>query len=55
MDRIVGFAELEFIDAPIRTYSTGMAAASPAPSPQAGIPTSLLVDAALAVGDSVSR
>ena len=52
LDRIVEWAELEdFIDAPIRTFSTGMAARLAFAVATDVDPDILLVDEALAVGD----
>lgn len=52
MDSIVGFAELEaFLDAPLRTYSTGMGARLAFAVATEVDPDVLLVDEALAVGD----
>ncbi len=52
LDRIVAWAELEeFIDAPIRTFSTGMAARLAFAVATDVDPDILLVDEALAVGD----
>ncbi|MGH9364187.1 MAG: ABC transporter ATP-binding protein, partial [Thermoanaerobaculia bacterium] len=52
LDRIVAFAELEdFITAPVRTYSTGMAARLAFAVATDVDPEILLVDEALAVGD----
>jgi len=52
LERIVEWAELEeFIDAPIRTYSTGMAARLAFAVATDVDPDILLVDEALAVGD----
>lgn len=51
-DRIVDFAELwEFIDAPLRTYSTGMVARLGFAVATAWEPEVLLIDEVLAVGD----
>jgi ABC-type polysaccharide/polyol phosphate transport system ATPase subunit len=56
MDEIVGFAELgRFIDAPIRTYSSGMAARLGFAVATAWRPEILLVDEVLAVGDEAFR
>lgn len=52
LDRIVGWAELEdFIEAPIRTYSTGMSARLAFAVATEVDPDILLVDEALSVGD----
>jgi len=52
LDRIVGWAELEdFIDAPARTFSTGMAARLAFSVATDVDPDILLVDEALSVGD----
>jgi ABC-2 type transport system ATP-binding protein/lipopolysaccharide transport system ATP-binding protein len=52
MDAIAGFAELEaFLDAPLRTYSTGMAARLAFAVATDVDPDILLVDEALSVGD----
>ena len=52
MDSIVAFAELEaFLDAPLRTYSTGMAARLAFAVATDVDPDVLLVDEALSVGD----
>jgi ABC-type polysaccharide/polyol phosphate transport system ATPase subunit len=52
MESIVAFAELEaFLDAPLRTYSTGMAARLAFAVATDVDPDVLLVDEALAVGD----
>jgi homopolymeric O-antigen transport system ATP-binding protein len=52
MEQIVAFAELEdFIDAPIRTYSTGMAARLAFAVATDVDPDILLIDEVLAVGD----
>ena len=52
MDRIVAWAELEeFIEAPMRTYSTGMAARLAFAVASDVDPDILLVDEALSVGD----
>ncbi len=51
-DEIVAFAELEeFIDEPIRTYSSGMVARLGFAVAMAEVPEILLVDEVLAVGD----
>lgn len=56
MDAIAAFAELEeFLDAPIRTYSTGMAARLAFSVATDVDPDILLVDEALAVGDERFR
>ncbi|HMA29318.1 MAG TPA: ABC transporter ATP-binding protein [Thermoanaerobaculia bacterium] len=56
MDAIAGFAELEeFLDAPIRTYSTGMAARLAFSVATDVDPDILLVDEALSVGDERFR
>jgi ABC-type polysaccharide/polyol phosphate transport system ATPase subunit len=56
MDAIVAFAELEeFLDAPIRTYSTGMVARLAFAVATDIDPDVLLVDEALAVGDERFR
>ena len=56
MDRIAGFAELEsFLDAPIRTYSTGMVTRLAFAVATDVDPEILLVDEALAVGDERFR
>jgi ABC-2 type transport system ATP-binding protein len=56
MDRIVEWAELEdFIDAPIRTFSTGMSARLAFAVATDVEPDILLVDEALAVGDEKFR
>lgn len=52
MDAIAGFAELEgFLDAPMRTYSTGMASRLAFAVATDATPDVLLVDEALSVGD----
>jgi ABC-type polysaccharide/polyol phosphate transport system ATPase subunit len=52
MDAIVGFAEIgSFMDAPLRTYSSGMAARLGFAVATAWQPEILLVDEVLAVGD----
>jgi len=52
MDRIVAFAELEeFIDAPLRTFSTGMAARLAFSVATDVDPDILLIDEVLSVGD----
>ena len=52
LDRIVAFAELEsFIDAPLRTYSTGMAARLTFAVATDVEPDILLIDEVLSVGD----
>ncbi len=56
MDAIAAFAELEdFLDAPIRTYSTGMAARLAFSVATDVEPDILLVDEALSVGDERFR
>ena len=56
MDAIAAFAELEeFLDAPIRTYSTGMAARLAFSVATDVDPDILLVDEALSVGDERFR
>ena len=56
MDAIAAFAEIEeFLDAPIRTYSTGMAARLAFSVATDVDPDILLVDEALAVGDERFR
>src|SRR6476469_6416269 len=52
LDRIVAFAELEdFVDAPLRTFSTGMAARLAFSVATDVDPDVLLIDEVLAVGD----
>ena len=52
LDRIVAFAELEdFVDAPLRTFSTGMAARLAFSVATDVDPDILLIDEALSVGD----
>jgi ABC-type polysaccharide/polyol phosphate transport system ATPase subunit len=52
MERVVAWAELEeFIDAPVRTYSSGMAARLAFSVASDVDPDVLLVDEALSVGD----
>ena len=56
LDWIVSFAELwDFIDAPLRTYSTGMVARLAFATATAWEPEILLVDEILAVGDEAFR
>ncbi len=56
MEEIVAFAELgTFIDAPLRTYSSGMAARLGFAVATAWQPEILLVDEILAVGDEAFR
>jgi ABC-type polysaccharide/polyol phosphate transport system ATPase subunit len=56
MDAIIEFAELgSFIDAPLRTYSSGMAARLGFAVASAWQPEILLVDEVLAVGDEAFR
>jgi ABC-type polysaccharide/polyol phosphate transport system ATPase subunit len=56
MEEIIDFAELgRFIDAPIRTYSSGMAARLGFAVATAWRPEILLVDEVLAVGDEAFR
>jgi ABC-type polysaccharide/polyol phosphate transport system ATPase subunit len=51
-ESIVGFAELrDFIDAPIRTYSTGMVARLGFSIATSSVPRVLIVDEVLSVGD----
>jgi lipopolysaccharide transport system ATP-binding protein len=53
MDEVIAFAELaEFIDEPLRTYSTGMRARLGFAVAQAVRPEILLIDEVLAVGDA---
>jgi ABC-type polysaccharide/polyol phosphate transport system ATPase subunit len=56
LDDIVAFAEMaEFMDAPLRTYSSGMAARLGFAVATAWTPDVLLVDELLAVGDEAFR
>lgn len=56
MDRVIAFAELEeFIDEPLRTYSTGMRARLGFSVASAMRPEILMIDEVLAVGDATFR